>query len=75
METATTSKLNRIVKEIDGLDYVSQLDILVCVTNNLKKGVAAKPRPRLVELKGLGKELWAKTNVDSYIANERGSWD
>jgi hypothetical protein len=30
---------------------------------------------RIIELDGLGKELWAGINPDEYVREERDSWD
>ncbi|MCL2327133.1 MAG: hypothetical protein FWC39_01330 [Bacteroidetes bacterium] len=44
-----------------------------------KDNVLIKPKTKtsyhLADLKGLGKGLWAKGTIDSFISNERESWD
>lgn len=32
-------------------------------------------RHSILELDGLGKEIWQSINVDAYLAEERDSWD
>ena len=34
-----------------------------------------KPKDFAKAMKGLGKEVWNKTDVDKYIEEERKSWD
>ena len=34
-----------------------------------------KPKDFAKAMKGLGKEIWNKTDVDKYIEEERKSWD
>lgn len=71
---ATAIRVNKIVREIEELDYSSQLNILSRVVNLLKKSDEKKIY-NLTDLKGLGKEIWQNHNVDDYIAKERESWD
>jgi hypothetical protein len=35
----------------------------------------ARPKHRITEFKGLGKELWQGIDVEKYIDEERNSWD
>lgn len=38
--------------------------------------VLEKPEPvSLLELQGLGKEIWAETEAAEHVATERRSWD
>ena len=65
---------HKILKEIDTLGYIEKLHLLSYITRDLiKSGV--KTNHNLAELKGLGKEIWQSRNIDSYIQNERASWD
>jgi len=34
-----------------------------------------RAKHKLAELRGLGKEIWQSRDIDSYIQNERASWD
>ncbi len=37
---------------------------------------AGEPRPHsILELRGLGKEVWAGVNPDDYVEEERASWN
>ena len=63
-----------IFRGVDTLDYTDKLHLLSYITKNLiKSGV--KTKHNLTELKGLGKEMWQNRDIDSYIQNERASWD
>jgi hypothetical protein len=37
-------------------------------------GPKLRPRPRILELEGLGADLWRSIDVDKYIREERDSW-
>ena len=41
----------------------------------LRQAVRSKEKRSLLELRGLGKELWEEVNVGDYLENERNTWD
>lgn len=45
------------------------------VVKILLDNVESEPRPSILELRGLGKELWEGIDTDEYIENERRSWE
>ena len=80
---SSTININRIVNEIERLDYNDKINILFRIVNQLKREEKAHQQerattqvtPSLIQLKGLGKTIWRKTDVASYISTERESWD
>ena len=65
--------LNRWIQTQEKLDPVSLVDITeteseFIIKKNFKKR-------QLSELKGLGKELWQKVDVEKYLNEERDSWE
>jgi hypothetical protein len=56
------------------LDYTGKLDILSHIVIMLKKTDKMSP-VNLADLKGLGKDLWEKYDIDAYITKERELWD
>ena len=72
METVIDKR--RIFKEIDILNYTDKLHLLSYITDNLLRS-NTKISHSLIELKGLGKEMWKGKNIDNYIKNERESWE
>jgi hypothetical protein len=75
MEIAATARIGRITKEIDRLNSAQQLTILSHIVTSIKKEVAPQTPTNLTALQGLGKELWANVDVESYVSNERDSWN
>jgi hypothetical protein len=71
---ATISKKRRIVRDIESLDHADKLDILSRLASMLKKE-GSKKKYSIADLKGLGKEVWTHQDVDTYIHEERESWD
>jgi len=45
------------------------------VTHILSQVLEAPEPVSLLELQGLGKEIWANVDAAEHVATERGSWD
>jgi hypothetical protein len=59
------------------LERAEQLKLLQALLGEIGSGVgadAAKKRS-ILELKGLGREVWQGVDVEKYIQEERASWD
>ncbi len=69
-----TLNINQIVNEIEKLDYNDKIDIMDRIVKLLKREDKTK-HVTITRLKGLGKNVWQKTNIADYIATERESWD
>jgi hypothetical protein len=52
-----------------------QLQLLADIAAVLRQQVTAEPQHSIMELKGLGKEVWEGIDVEKYIDKERNSWD
>jgi hypothetical protein len=50
-------------------DLFTSLNELILKKTNVKDSYS------LADLKGLGKDIWQKHDVDAYISKERESWD
>jgi hypothetical protein len=80
---SNTININQIVNEIERLDYNDKINILSRIVNLLKREEKIHLQERattqiattLIQLKGLGKNVWQKTDVASYISTERESCD
>jgi hypothetical protein len=62
----------RAIRELNPEDW---LDMLVDITNMLRSTPPLQPRHSVMELEGLGAELWQQIDVDEYIEMERASWN
>jgi len=51
-----------------------QLRLLEDLVAIVRRRVMARPKHRITEFKGLGKELWQGIDVEKYIDEERDSW-
>lgn len=74
---SNAKQIDSIINAIEVLDYYGKLDILEKLVRLLKSPVGKKSRKghSLLELEGLGKEIWQDVRVDEYIDQERNSWD
>lgn len=45
------------------------------VVHLLTRATEQRPRHSILEMEGLGKDLWEKTDVARYLEEERRSWD
>ncbi|MBI3210742.1 MAG: hypothetical protein HYZ37_17805 [Candidatus Solibacter usitatus] len=62
---------------IQSLPPSDQLRLVAEVITHLAGSIHDSPRPTrsLLELQGLGKEIWQNIDVDEYLREERASWD
>jgi len=63
-------------KYIEQLTLEEKLDLLAITANNLNPEKENPHKNRsLLELEGLGSEIWKDINVQDYIINIRDEWD
>ncbi len=64
------------VKGIKGLKPEEQLSLVEIISARLKRTlVGKKPRHSVMELEGLGANVWKGTDAQEYVRKERESWD
>jgi hypothetical protein len=57
------------------LEPLEQLRLVAQIAEQVRHRLAALPPRSVMELEGLGKEIWQDVDVDEYIKQERASWD
>jgi hypothetical protein len=62
----------KLVLQLEPLD---QLRLVAEVASLVQSRLMPKPPRSIMELEGLGKEIWQDVDVDEYIKEERASWD
>lgn len=74
---AEIKQVDRIISDIKILDYYGKLEILEKLVKLIKSSEPKKLKKEysLLDLKGLGKEVWKNVDVDEYIDTERNSWN
>ena len=68
------SNIDQLINQIEHLNYNQKVEIMDRIIHNLKRN-ENKSKHGLLDLKGLGKDIWKNIDVDSYIQSERQSWD
>ena len=58
----------------EALEPADQLRLIAELTSRLSGTLGGKARS-LLELEGLGQEIWQGVDVDEYLRRERSSWD
>jgi hypothetical protein len=68
---------DEVVAALPQLDPEEQLELLQVLSAVLKKNVMLRKAGKhsLLELEGLGAEIWSGVDVEDYVRRERESWD
>lgn len=65
-----------VVASIPTLAPEEQLDLLRVLSSSLNKAISGKTKKHsLLELEGLGAEIWAGKEVAEYLRTERDAWN
>jgi hypothetical protein len=63
-----------VLHQVQQLLPEEQLKLIEDLAVILRQRIPSKPKHSILELKGLGKEVWEGVDVDEYIRQERDSW-
>jgi len=66
---------NQILNLTKRLGRGEQLQLLETLTQLLQHTQKIQTSRSIMELRGLGKEIWQNIDVDAYLNQERNSWD
>lgn len=71
----TTTGYSDILDRARRLSPADQLRLLEDLAALVRREMDQQPRRSILELQGLGKEIWADVDVEQYIDQERATWD
>ncbi len=74
---ANAKQVDKAMQCINTLGYKEKLEVLERLVQLIKIQAQKKEtllKPSILDLKGLGKEIWKETDSSSYIDKERNSW-
>ena len=75
MQTRKTSiSYNDYVRGINFLNIDEQLTLLEIISARLKKSIGQKKKISIMQLEGLGANLWKGIDAQDYVQKERDSW-
>lgn len=70
------SVYNDVLRRVRRLSPDDQLRLLEDVASLVRRQVTTQSRRRsILELRGLGKEIWQDVDAQDYIDQERASWN
>lgn len=70
----STYAYRQILNQVQQLTPDEQLQLMEDLLTILRRQVGRKPLHSILELDGLGKEVWKGIDVQEYIDRERDSW-
>ena len=71
----STEDYDEILEQVQLLTLDDQLRLLEDIASMLRQQFTTRPQHSIMELEGLGKEIWEGIDVEKYIKDERNSWD
>jgi hypothetical protein len=63
-----------IRRQIEALSADEQLRLLEDLASIVRQRATTQPKRIILELKGLGKEIWQDIEAQEYVNQERDSW-
>ncbi len=72
MTMATYEQILRLTK---GLNLPEQLQLLEALTRMVRHQVEKTESHNIMDLEGLGAEIWQGIDAQDYVNQERASWD
>ena len=64
-----------ILRHIESLSPADQLRLISDLAERLRTQGQSKSRTSILELQGLGKEVWQGLDAQEYVDRERASWN
>ena len=62
-------------QQVEKLSPEEQLQLLEELAAVVRHRILTKPKRNIMELEGLGKEVWRGLDAQEYVNQERASWD
>jgi len=72
MQTVTYAKSLDLVQK---LDLSEQMELIDQLTDLVRQRMTTHQSHSILELQGLGKEIWQDIDAQKYVDRERASWD
>jgi len=71
----STTAYYDVVSRVERLSPADQLRLLEELAVLVRRRITTQPPRSILELQGLGKEIWQDIDVQEYIDRERASWN
>jgi len=66
---------DKILKSVESLNRAEQLRLLCELAEYLRANVPSEAHTSILELQGLGKDIWHGLDAQEYMNRERTSWN
>lgn len=70
----STYAYDDILYQVQSLTPDEKLQLLADIAVMLSQQVIARPKHSILELEGLGKEIWEGIDAQEYVDQERNAW-
>lgn len=70
-----TKAYENILRSVDSLNRIEQLRLITDLAERLRIEDGQAHRTSILELQGLGKEIWQGIDAQEYVDSERASWN
>ena len=70
----STYPYQEVLKQVQYLSPDEQFQLLEDLVTLIRQRAVTKPLHSILELEGLGKEIWEGIDVDQYLQQESDSW-
>lgn len=64
-----------ILRSVESLSPVEQLRLISALVERLRLPRTPQPSASVLELQGLGKNIWQDLDAQDYVDRERASWN
>lgn len=64
-----------VLRSAESLSHAEQLRLLSELAEYLRAHATPEARTSILELQGLGKQIWRNIDAQEYVNRERASWD
>lgn len=71
----TVQEYTDLVGRVSRLPRQQKVDLLAELANQVREESRTEGKRSILELRGLGKEIWEGIDAQEYIDRERDSWD
>lgn len=72
--TIETNTYQKVLMQAQKLNPLEQLRLLETLAGTMRRQSVAQTRHSILELQGLGKEIWQIVDAQNYVNEERDSW-
>jgi len=69
------SSYQNVRRQVESLAIDDQLRLLEELVKLIRQQTIAKPKHSILELRGLGKEVWQGMDAQAYVSQERDAWN